>query len=343
MKRDIGYILFSMLMAVVVLTACGGSDIIDDDNNVDAPKPLATSNEEIRVKTNIASMMTRATVYDNSNLQSENILINAYYYNTNTKYLDDVKLHYDSSWKFWSNGEPGSQVHYYWPIEGSVYDPSSANITVSSLDFVGYCPFSTPSYITTPTYNHSTHNITFTATMPTTTIETIDYMDSQADFKEFMYAIALDQTKNTNSGTVNMTFKHPFAYVKFNLSSATTKNVTVNEITINDLKTSGSCSFNGTTSTWSGQSGEATMKLTEVLHRDTREATSPFLVIPNDYGETQKTLTVKIEWREWDEVHNYTFTTPLDINWAAGYSYTYSLTITKDDLKVDIEKFTEQW
>jgi hypothetical protein len=289
-------------------------------------------------------MMTRATVFDNTNLQSENILINAYYYNTNTKYLDDAKLHYDSSWKFWSNGEPGSQVHYYWPIEGSVYDPSSA--PVSSLDFAGYCPFSKPSYITTgPAYNYSTHNISFAATMPTTTIEAINYMtsDSQADFKEFMYAIALNQTKSTNSGTVNMTFKHPFAYIKFNLSSATTKNVTVNEITINDLKTGGLCVFDGSTSTWSEQSGNATMKLTEELHRDTKEATSPFLVIPNNYGATQKTLTVKITWREWDEVHNMTFDTLLDINWAAGYSYTYSLTITKDDLKVDIEKFTEQW
>ena len=352
MMNNKHYIKSLVMLATMLLVACGsGSDGIEDT-------PPTTSSEapkEIRVNTNLTKMQTRATIYDNTNLQSENLLINAYYHGTNTKYLSNDQLHYDASaWKFW-NGE--AQLHYYWPIEGSVY--TSASITVSSLDFVGYCPYtndetsypSNPatSYITTsPTYDYSAGTISFTSSMPTTTIDETACMTStsQASFKEFMYAIANEQTyaRQEVSGGVPLTFKHPFACVMFSLSSATTKNVIVNEISINDLVTSGSCIFNGTTSTWSSQSGNATMMLTEVLQRGSaKDATAPFLVIPNNYGATKKTLTVKITWREWDEEKNMTFTTPLDINWAAGYSYTYSLTITKDDLKVDIAKFTEQW
>ena len=343
MTGNYKYIALGLLFSLLI-TACSKDGA--DGNDVSKPNE---EKKEIGIKPTSSAMSQgtsrAAVITSNADLQSQDIKIYAYYNGTDTKYLDVQQLHYDSdAWKFWDGS---SQLHYYWPIEGSVYDPSSANITVSSLDFVGYWPFDKPSYITTgPTYSYSAGTISFASTMPTTTIETIDYMTStsQTDFTEFMCAYLAAQTyADQGVSGLPMTFKHPFAYVKFNLSSATTKNVTVTEITINDLKTTGSCVFNGSTSTWSSQNGNATMKLTEELHRDETEATSPFLVIPNDYGATQKTLTVKITWREWDEEHNMTFTTPLDINWAAGYSYTYSLTITKDDLKVDIEKFTEQW
>lgn len=327
-----------LLTVCVLLAACSASD--GDDVKSTTPQQLQTPTE-ITVKTNVKGMLQRATtIDDNSDLQVQDLKIDAYFNGTDTKYLDEAKLHYDTdAWKFW-DGE--AQLHYYWPIEGSVHTASST--TVSSLDFVGFCPYVKPSYITTgPTYSYSEGTVSFAATMPTTTVEAIDYMtsDSQASFTEFMLGIVND--RRAAGGAVPLTFKHPFACVKFSLSSATTKNVTVTEISINDLKTGGSCVFNGSASTWSEQTGNATMKLTEELHRDETEATSPFLVIPNNYGATQKTLTVKITWREWDEELNMTFTTPLTINWAAGYLYTFSLTVTKDDLKVDVEKFTEQW
>ena len=322
-----------MVLAGMLLAGCSG-----DDDEV----KREAKNAEISISTNLSKMLTRVTTIDsNSELQAEDIKIDAYFHDSDTKYLDGVKLHYDSSdpaaWKFWE-GDPGSEAHHFWPTE----------TPASSLDFVGYCPYTKPSYITTgPTYSYSAGTISFASTMPTTTIEAVDYMtsDSQASMQEFLVAILKDQTYDTQTaagGALPMEFKHSFACVKFSLSSTTTKNVTVTSITLNDLKTSGACVFDGTTSTWSSQDGSATMKLTEELHRDDTETTSPFLVIPNTYASA-KTLTVNFTWREWDEEQSQSFSTSLDINWAAGHSYTYSLTITKDDLKVDVEKFTEQW
>ena len=119
--------------------------------------------------------------------------------------------------------------------------------------------------------------------------------------------------------------------------------MTVTSITIPAIYRDGTCTLTGTgntaTSTWSGLSdGEGNLGITG------SPATSDdtfYLVIPNNYGS--KTLSVSFTWREWDEEKSQTLTAPLTINWAAGYSYTYSLTITKNDLKVEVENFTEQW
>ena len=292
--------------------------------------------------TNLTPMRMRAnTINSDTELQGCDIKIDAYYNGTDTKYIDGAKLHYNSSWMFWEDGEPGSQEHYCWPIEGSVYDPAGENITVSSLDFVGYCPYTAPSYITSgPSYTAG--NISFTAIMPTIEVDEVTYMADQASMNEYLVAIAANKTYADQGGSgVPMVFKHPLAYIKFSLSEATTDNVTVNSISMVGLKTSGSCSFNGTTSTWTSQDGSAAMNLTETLQRHETEETSPFLVIPNNYGE--KTLSVNATWTEWGEVQTRTFEAPLTIDWVAGYAYTYTLTITKYELIVDVAKFTEQW
>lgn len=331
----------NVLSWIFILLAAG---LLAGCSRADDPTPQ----KEIAVTTGVTGMLKRINSIDNdTRLQGQDLKIDAYFNGTNTAYLSNTKLHYNSGWKFWT-GSPGSETHYYWPIEGSVYDPSSSNITVSSLDFVGYCPYDKPTYITTgPTYIYSAGNrtITFAATMPTTTEDETLYLTdgTQNELTEFMYAIATDQTYATqvaNSG-VPLQFKHPFAIIKFGLSSATTTNVVVNNIMMEGLVTSGSCSFNGTASTWTSRSGSAAMKLTEDLQRDETEETSPFLVIPNNYGA--KTLSVDVTWTEWGEEQNRTYTAPLTIDWVAGYAYTYTLTITKYELIVDVEKFTEQW
>lgn len=328
-------------LTAVLLTGCSGSDgddLTPTNNN---------QKKEIAVSTNVTGMQTRATTYDNTAaLQSEgDVLIDAYFHGTNTKYINGTKLHYNSSsWIFWDGS---AQLHYYWPVEGSIYDPSSANITVSSLDFVGYCPYSTPSYITTgPTYDYSTGNITFTATMPTTVIDETSCMTlaSQASMKEFMCAKAAAQTYTTQTaagGAVPLQFKHPFALVKFVITSASGTHVKINNISISDLKTGGTCTFNGSTMSWASLSGSAPMKIVQELKIGATTETTPFLVIPNDYGT--KYLTVNATWDDWSDVTISDYGTNVDFEWEPGHLYVYNLTLNKYGLKVDVQKYTEQW
>lgn len=329
-----------LLLAAGLLAGCSGSndDIVPTNNE---------QKTEIAVSTNVTGMQTRATTYDNAAaLQSEgDVLVDAYFHDTNTKYINGIKLHYNSSsWIFWDGS---AQLHYYWPVDGSIYDPSSANITESSLDFVGYCPYTKPSYITAgPTYDYSTGNISFTCTMPTTVINETSCMTlaSQTDMKEFMCAKATAQTYTTQTaagGDVPLEFKHPFALVKFVITSASGTHVKINNISISGLNTGGTCTFDGTTMSWDPYSGSAPMTIVQELQVGNTTETTPFLVIPNNYGS--KTITVNATWDDWSNVTTNVTSDAVAIDWQPGYSYTYSLTLSKTALIVNTSKFTEQW
>ena len=330
-KRHINLLL---LLAAGLLAACSPNE---------PPQPEAQ--DEICLNTGVTGMLKRVlSINDNTALQAQDIKIDAYFHDTETKYLDGEKLHYDeSAWKFW---DASTQLHYYWPIEGAVYDPASANITYTSLDFVGFCPYDMPSYIGTPTYNHST-GVTFSATLPTTTVAAVDYMtlETQSSLQEYLVAVLDAQTLATQTaagGALPLQFKHPFALIKFVITAASGTHVQINSISISGLKTGGTCSYNGTTMSWSSQSGSATMALTQVLKNGGTTEGTPFMVIPNnDYGS--KYLTVNATWDDWSDVTISDYGTDVAFNWEPGHIYTYNLTLDKYGLKVDTEKYTEQW
>lgn len=323
-----------LLATGFVFSACSN----DDPETKTSPD---SEKKELSFDINSQQFTRAAVIENNTALQGQDLKIEAYYYNTETKYLDGTKLHYDSSWKFWDGS---AQLHYYWPIEGSVYNPASDNITVSSLDFVGYCPYDTPGYIAAgPSYNHET-GVSFTCDMSS-------YMTSagQSDITEFMCAYQPNQTKDTNSGTVPMSFKHPFAYIKFQLA-ASHPDITINSITLKSLKTGGSCSFNGATSTWSSLTPEGTVDFVMTLTGgDAIFNTDPspqqigenYIMIPQDWaGE----IVVDADCLFWgDKVRYPSLTTTVPTTWQPGYSYTYTFNISPDDLKVNISRYTEQW
>lgn len=333
------YIKSLVMLATMLLAACGsGSDGIEDT-------PPTTSSEapkEIRVNTNLTKMQTRATtINSNSQLQTYDLKIDAYYNGTNEKYLDGTTLHYDSSepaaWKFWATD---AQTHYYWPFEGSTVTIADVPTVASTLDFVGFCPFEKPAYIGTPTYNHETGVLSFTCDMS-------NYMTlaSQSSMQEFLVSVLPNQTLATQTaagGALPMVFKHPFALIKFTITVASGTHVQINSISIAGLNTSGTCIYNGSSMTWGSYSGSATMTIAQTLKNGGTTESTPFVVIPKNYGT--KYLTVNATWDDWSNpVTISDYGTDVDFNWQAGYIYTYNLTLDKLGLKVDIAKYTEQW
>jgi len=326
-----------VLLAAGLLAGCA----------VETPE-VKTHQTEIAVKTNLTPMRKRANTINNvTALQGYDLKIDAYFHGTDTKYLDGVKLHYnESEWMFWDGS---AQLHYYWPIEGSVYDPDGVNITNMSLDFVGFCPYEKPSYIGTPTYNHAT-GASFTATLPTTTVAAVDYMTigNQASLQEHLIAVLDSQTlakQTAAGGALPLQFKHPFALVKFVLNAASGTHVQIDSISIAELNTGGTCTYNGTTMSWGSYTGSGTLIIREVLKiGGTTETSTGFVVIPQNYGT--KYLTVSATWDDWshpDKVTISDYGTEVDLNWEAGRIYTYNLTLDKYGLKVDAGKYTEQW
>ncbi len=66
------------------------------------------------------------------------------------------------------------------------------------------------------------------------------------------------------------------------------------------------------------------------------------LVIPQEFAGA---IEINASWNDWGDTpveHTVTTTIP-SITWQAGYSYTYTFTITPEDLVVNLTDFTEQW
>ena len=333
MKRHYYIIKGIVLLAAMLLAACSSSD--SDDS------PAATSQNEIHLTTNVTSMPsgTRATTINSkSALRDYYLKIDAYYHDTETKFLDGKTLHYDASaWKFWAGG---AEEHYYWPFDGSTVTIGNEPKVASTLDFVGFCPYDKPAYIGVgdPTYNHST-GVSFTCNMN-------DYMTlaDQSSMQEFLVSVLPNQTLATQNaaagGALPMVFKHPFALIKFVITEASGTHVKINSVSIADLKTSGKCTYNGTAMTWSEQSGSTAMTIVQELKRGGTTETTPFVVIPYNYRS--KTLTVNATWDDWSNV-TVNVTANVDFNWEPGKIYTYNLTLAKYILIVDTQKYTEQW
>lgn len=298
---------------------------------------------EIAMKTGVSGMLRRANTIDNNTaLQGKDLKIDAYFHDRTDKYLDGKKLHYDlghtpsAAWVFWDGS---AQEHYYWPATGAVFEPSGVNITYTALDFVGFCPFDKPAYIGTPTYAVAT-GVSFTCDVSSYMTNT-----AQASMQEYLIAVLDSQTLQTQTdagGALPMQFKHPFALVKFVITDASGTHVQINSIKIENLYTTGTCTYNGTDLAWSALSGAADMTLEQELKIGTSTTeTTPFLVIPTNYGT--KYLTVNATWDDWSDVTITTYGADVEFNWEPGHIYTYNLTLDKVALKVDIQKYTEQW
>ena len=334
-----------LLVSLGMFSACSS----DDANTT----PANTPDSEIRFDVGVWNMMegTRATFYDNALLLSEGFMCTAYNGGTTTPYISLVKVNYaDSQWSF-NDGK------HYWPATGS-------------LDFFAYMPKSDnlPSYITNITYavnaNPAPEPYFICANLPMT--YTSAYTDDKSvshsaegqtsDLKEFIYAMAMGQNKagtGTNQpaeGQVALTFQHPFARIKFQLS-ASHPDITINSITFKSLKTGGTCSFNGSTSTWSSLTPSdktvdfvMTLKGTEASFNNNlaspKQIGPTILMIPQEWAGA---IEVNATWTDWGDqlAHNVTASAPT--TWYPGYSYTYTFTITETDLIVDTTKFTEQW
>lgn len=324
------YITLSVVLttALMLLSACSNSD--------DAPTtaaPAEAAPQEVHFNANVWRMMQgsprRATTYDNQTaLQNEgSFTCVVYNKNTTTEYVPATLVNWaDSQWSF-SGGKR------YWPASGA-------------LDFFAYMPIagSLPSYITVgPTYS-ADHDVTFTSSsLPMTNV------GQGSDLKEFIYAMALDQDKAGTNGTLQPTagqvaliFQHPFAKIKLQLSSTQTT-IRINSITFKSIKNNGSFLYDHseTTSTWT-PTGDAT-NFVATLNKDcvANEVIGTYLMIPQSWaGE----IEVNASWNDWgDTPVAHTLTKTIPATWQAGYSYTYTFTISPDDLTVNTTNFTEQW
>jgi len=306
---------FTLLAATSLLAGCSGDDF-NGNGNVNG------NSNNITFNTNVSNFSSKAATYDNNAaLQTEgSFTCAAYEANTPYTFFEPTKVIWDSSEKKWKFAEA-----QYWKY-------------ASALDFFAYMPAEKPTYISEISY--AARSAQFVCNLPSEQPNTL---------KEFICALATDKTKANSLSGVSMQFKHHFAKLMFKLDPASGSNVTINSVKISGIKMSGTCTFNGTTSTWT-PSGDDTYVMATAI-----DGTTPYLVIPNNYRATTLTITVNATWTG---ISNITVDKTATINdvsktigeetkylkiWEPGYSYLFTLKLSGDILKVDINKFTEQW
>lgn len=331
MTRARIHINISFLLAVIallspsfLLSSCSSSD---DGMNEPTPQD---KQQEIRFNPGVWNFMegTRATFYDTGTPLTSSFTCTVYNANTTTPYINQNTVSWVSSaWRF----EGGAK--YYWPADGY-------------LDFFAFMPEGGVGYINSIAYT-TIRNPQFTCVDLPMTYNSASPTEGQGSgLQEFVYALVTGQNKaGQGASGVTLNFQHPFTRINLQLS-ANHPDILINTITFKSLKNNGTCSFNGTTSTWipGGDATNFVVTLNQTITQTNAVQVLgvPFIMIPQEWtGE----IEVNASWNDWGDTpvpHTVTTTIPA-ITWAAGTSYTYTFTISPDDLTVNTTNYTEQW
>ena len=275
------------------------------------------------------------TINNNEELTIRNIRVDAYFNGTTTPLFSNAQLRYRAytdRWEFYST----DWTHYYWPIVGSVHETVG---TVGSIDFVGYVPNTVPTGYTLNAYS-ATNGPSFSVELPYTAGSPNTFNETnQISTREFMYAYVTDQTKDTNSGTVNLAFRHPFALVNIYLKSAK-RGTVINTVELSGIKTSGTFVHS---SGWGSLGNEATLSKTVSkavpgqLNFDSLIG-GPYMVIPQTLSGSNN-LTVNQTYNE--STSNIQGT--ISATWEPGYIYNYYLDLGKDEGRILVDVVVEAW
>lgn len=331
MTKDYKFIAL-WLLSTLLITACSN----DGADGSGVTNPNEQTSEEIRFNIKNWQVMQgtprRAQTYNGeSDIKNETEGFRCFIYNGNstTSYNSNegsvVKWNLSTSkWEF-QDGK------HYWPMSGN-------------LDFFAYMPATKPNYISNFSYTTARNPQITCTNLPMTYNSASPEAGQGSDLQEFIYAMVTDQNKaGQGESGVELTFAHPFARIKLKLSS-TQANIHINTITFKDLKKSGTCSFNGTTSIWT-PTGDATNFVVTLDDDYNANAVlgTDYIMIPQTWSGV---IEVNAIWTDWDEsvAHTVSVTLPeLQRTWAPGTNYTYTFTITETDLIVNTSKYTEQW
>ena len=213
----------------------------------------------------------------------------------------------------------------YWPNDNNPADNTGATGSQghSYVSFFAYAPY--------------TSNTTGFSTNTDAGAPIISYTWEASN--DLLYDKQIDQVKGTVSSAVTFTFKHALAKVEFKIRRKDNSGppVTLKSLSIG-LYTSGT--FNLGTESWTSPSvsGSRTicstdLAVTEYTAETAHSLGSSMLVIP----DLKYTINYTIDGNEY--THNNVSITGLN----KGNSYTIIFTIDGDAIKVDTEKFTEQW
>ena len=326
MKRTKVDIAMTALLTTMMLLAAGFmfSACSTDDTPASSP---TTPDSEIRLNADVWRMMegTRATTFDGGTLTSDFVCTAYDEYSTTGNETVDI-IGNTVTWN--GAGWDFSGGRRYWPD------------SETTLDFFAYMPTTIPAYITNTSdvagcLTYAARNPQFKCkNLPMSYDGASPALGQGTGLQEFVYALEVGRNKANSSSGVSLHFQHPFTkiYLKWaNYNHAAISNLTVK---LQGIKNNGTYSGGS----WS-TTGAATDFTTTTLDENAATPTA-FLMIPQNWAGDIEVVT---DWVDWGDTFSHTIKKQVATNWQAGYSYTYTFTITPSELIVVTDKFTEQW
>ena len=357
-----------LLTAILLLTAACSSDSSNDVQ----PSPTSNTSQEISLVPTVWQMMegTRAAFYKGGNITSS-FTAAAYSANTTTAYISPVAVNYvTDKWSF-SDGK------HYWPASSNLdffaYMPAEKPNYITSE----------PTYSvqsSTPQASFTCANIpmTYNATDPTagqgSSLQEFIWGITIGQNKTNQGESGV--TMKFRHPFARLRFQLAASHPDIIINSITFKNLkTGGTCTLNDT---GKEDSYYKTSAWSDLTGSSNLVMTLVskdndgnfvmtdangninVDNAAKFHSNPTNVIPiggysggtHQYVDLlviPQTFAGEIEvnagWNDWGDtpVAHTVSKTISAIEWQPGKTYTYTFTISTDDLTVDINSYTEQW
>lgn len=317
----------TILLAAGLLAGCTSNEA--DDPISDAP--------EIRLIPNVWQVMegTKAATFDTSGtITSGDFTTYAFVNGSTDVYINGSEVDWNSSSSQWEFADG----KHYWPVSGALNFVAHMPATLSRT----YCSFDTTPYDATE--NPDGYSDGQPRLMCSNLPMNFSVSDGD-DTQELLVAYTPNQSKTSpGQAGVTLNFMHPFARIKLQLA-ANHPAIHINSITFKELRNNGICTFGSSTLNWTSSGSSENLVITVNDSFDKQASVTPigaaYLVIPQSWAGD---IEVNASWTDWGEQFAHNVSTKISpVDWQPGYSYTYTFTITETDLKVDIEKYTEQW
>lgn len=219
----------------LVLTVIAGA-ILTGCSNDEELSSLATSNSNvIGFDLTGENPMGRSTAIGSNNITQTSFNVFAFdkdgslFMGTHDNEYSHNGVHIDYKDAKWGYVDPAEQA--YWPSESNPLDFYAVNPVMGLED---------PAYLFMSWFIHNAEQ-----KIQYTLFDEYSATSFEGENKDVMYAISLDQTKNTNSGKVNMQFKHTLSQVLFKAKTAGNKalQVDVKGIKVHNFGYAGTFTF----------------------------------------------------------------------------------------------------
>ena len=357
-----------LMFCSLLLAGCSG-----DGDGRDVPVS-ETDKTEIRLAADVWNVMegTRATTIAGGTLTSGSFTASAYVGNTTTAYINSVQVDYVTDKWVWNDGK------HYWPASGNLdffaYMPAEKPNYITSEP-----TYSVQS--STPQASFTCANIpmTYNATDPTagqgSSLQEFIWGITIGQNKTNQGESGV--TMKFRHPFARLRFQLAASHPNIIINSITFKNLkTGGTCTLNNTDIDATYYYK--TSEWSDLTGSSNLVMTLVskdndgnfvmtdangniiVDNAAKFYSNPTSVIPiGGYsGEMHQyvdllvipqTFAGEIEvnagWNDWGDspVAHTVSKTISAITWQPGKTYTYTFTISTDDLTVDINSYTEQW